>query len=127
MTGQTFYPWRSESGGPGIDQARRLRPPKSENSRPMRAGVDLALDNRILREASGGYFWALHVVAVVWKALTTLLCVSQQEGAMTRQPPVLIISAWSKAACCCGGATLSASCYNGNRERKIGAERSNPQ
>ncbi len=56
VTGHTFYPWRSESGSPGIDQARRLRPPNSEYGRLKRAGAALTLDNRILREASGGYF-----------------------------------------------------------------------
>ncbi len=53
VTGHTFYPWRSDCGGPGLDQARRLRPLKSENSRPQRAAADLTLDNRILWVASG--------------------------------------------------------------------------
>ncbi len=56
VTRHTFYPWRSDCGGPMIDQAGRLRPPKSENSRPKRAGADLTLNNRILRQASGGNF-----------------------------------------------------------------------
>lgn len=55
-TGQTFYRRRCESGGPMNDQAGRLKRLESENSRPTRAGAALTLDNRILREASGGYF-----------------------------------------------------------------------
>lgn len=53
-TGNTFYPWRSDCGGPMIDQAGRLKRLESENSRPKRAASKLTPDNRILREASGG-------------------------------------------------------------------------
>ncbi len=72
-TGQPFYRWRGDCGGPGIDRASRPRPLKSENSRPQRAAAVLTLDNRILREASRGNLWALHVVAGLSTALTTPL------------------------------------------------------
>ena len=109
-TGHTFYPWRSDCGGPGIDQARRLKRLALENSRLEPVAADLAPDNRILAQASGGEFWALHVVAAVSTALATPPKVSQQGGAKMRQPPVLPMSAWTKAASCCGDATLSVLC-----------------
>jgi len=73
VSAHTFYPWRSDCEGPMIDQARRLRPLKSEKSRPKRAGADLTLVNRIPGEASGGNVWAFHVVAAVSTAHTMLL------------------------------------------------------
>ena len=68
VTEQTFYRWRSEYGGLRVDQARRLKRLKRlelENSRLKRAVADLTLDNQILREASEGNLWVLHVVAGV--------------------------------------------------------------
>ena len=63
VTEQTFYRWRSEYGGLRIEQARRFRRLESKNSRLKRAVADLTLDNQILREASEGNSWALHLVA----------------------------------------------------------------
>ena len=65
VTEQTFYRWRSEYGVLRIDQARRLKRLELENSRLKRAVADLTLDNQILREASEGNLWVLHVVASV--------------------------------------------------------------
>lgn len=52
----TFYRWRKEYGGMGVDQARRLKELERENSRLKRAVADLTLDNLILKEASKGNF-----------------------------------------------------------------------
>ena len=52
----TYYRWRKEYGGMGIDQARRLKELERENSRLKRAVADLTLDNLILKEASKGNF-----------------------------------------------------------------------
>ncbi|MFI5323929.1 MAG: IS3 family transposase [Thermodesulfobacteriota bacterium] len=54
VTENTYYRWRKEYGGMGLDQARRLRELERENSRLKRAVADLTLDNLILKEASKG-------------------------------------------------------------------------
>ena len=56
ITEQTFYRWRAEYGGLGVDQARRLKQLETENSRLKRAVAELTLDNQILKEASQGNF-----------------------------------------------------------------------
>ena len=58
---QTFYRWRAEYGGLRVDQARRLKLLKTENSRLKRAMAELTLDNQILqnqilKEAAEGNF-----------------------------------------------------------------------
>ncbi len=52
----TYYRWRKEYGGMGVDQARRLKVLERENIRLKRAVADLTLDNLILKEASEGNF-----------------------------------------------------------------------
>ena len=52
----TYYRWRKEYGGLGMDQARRLKELETENSRLKRAVADLTLDNLILKEVSTGKF-----------------------------------------------------------------------
>ena len=52
----TYYRWRKEYGGMGVDQARRLMELERENSTLKRAVADLTLDNLILKEASKGNF-----------------------------------------------------------------------
>ena len=52
----TYYRWRKEYGGMGVDQARRLKELDRENTRLKRAVADLTLDNQILKEASEGNF-----------------------------------------------------------------------
>jgi len=44
----TYYRWRKVYGGMGVDQARRLKELKRENSRLKTAVTDLTLDNLIL-------------------------------------------------------------------------------
>ena len=56
VTEQTYYRWRREYGGMGVDQARRLKDLEKENQRLRRAVSDLTLDKLILAEASKGNF-----------------------------------------------------------------------
>ena len=56
VTGNTFYRWRKEYGGMGIDQAKRLKELEAENARLKRAVADLTVDNQILKEVSRGKF-----------------------------------------------------------------------
>lgn len=52
----TYYKWRKEYGGMGMEQARRLKELEAENKRLKRAVADLTLDNQILKEVSEGNF-----------------------------------------------------------------------
>ena len=56
VTEQTYYRWRREYGGMGVDQARRLKDLEKENQRLRRAVSDLTLDKLILAEAAKGNF-----------------------------------------------------------------------
>lgn len=56
VTENTYYRWRKEYGGMGLDQAKKLKELERENSRLKRAVADLTLDNLILKEASKGNF-----------------------------------------------------------------------
>lgn len=56
VTVQTYYRWRKEYGGLGVDQARRLKALEKENERLRKAVSDLTLDKMILEEASKGNF-----------------------------------------------------------------------
>jgi transposase-like protein len=56
VTANTFYRWRKEYGGLGLDQARRLKELETENGRLKRAVANLTLDNLILKEVSTGKF-----------------------------------------------------------------------
>ena len=53
---ETYYRWRKEYGGMGMDQARRLKELEQENTRLKRVVADLSLDNLILKEVSTGKF-----------------------------------------------------------------------
>lgn len=52
----TYYKWRKEYGGMGMDQARKLKDLEAENKRLKRAVADLTLDNQILKEVNEGNF-----------------------------------------------------------------------
>ena len=52
----TYYKWRKEYGGMGMDQARKLKELEVENKRLKRAVADLTLDNQILKEVNEGNF-----------------------------------------------------------------------
>lgn len=54
VTEQTYYRWRKEYGGMGVDQARRLKDLEKENQRLRQAVSDLTLDKQILAEAARG-------------------------------------------------------------------------
>jgi transposase-like protein len=56
VTEQTYYRWRREYGGMGVDQARRLKELEKENLRLRKAVSDLTLDKLILAEAAKGNF-----------------------------------------------------------------------
>lgn len=56
VTANTYYRWRKEYGGLGLDQARRLKDLEQENARLKRAVADLTLDNLILKEVSTGKY-----------------------------------------------------------------------
>lgn len=56
VTSNTYYRWRKEYGGLGLDQARRLKDLEQENARLKRVVADLSLDNLILKEVSTGKF-----------------------------------------------------------------------
>jgi putative transposase len=56
VTANTYYRWRKEYGGLGLDQARRLKDLEQENARLKRVVADLSLDNLILKEVSTGKF-----------------------------------------------------------------------
>ena len=49
VTEQTYYRWRREYGGMGVEQARRLKELEKENARLKRLVADLSLDNIILK------------------------------------------------------------------------------
>jgi len=54
VTEQTYYRWRREYGGMGVEQAKRLKDLEKENARLKRLVADLSLDNAILKEAARG-------------------------------------------------------------------------
>ncbi len=56
ISGFTYYRWRKEYGGMGVDQARRLKELEQENARLKKVVADFALDNAILKEAARGNF-----------------------------------------------------------------------
>jgi transposase-like protein len=56
VTEQTYYRWRKDYGGMGIDQAKRLKALESENTRLKKLVADQALDLSILKEVASGNF-----------------------------------------------------------------------
>ena len=55
---QTYYRWRKQYGGMGVDQLKELKRLQQENERLRRAVSDLTLDKLILTEAARGNFCA---------------------------------------------------------------------
>ena len=53
---QTYYRWRRQSGGMGVDQLKELKRLQKENERLRRVVSDLTLDKVILTEAAKGNF-----------------------------------------------------------------------
>ena len=53
---QTYYRWRKQYGGMGVDQLKELKRLQKENEQLRRAVSDLTLDKLILKEAARGNF-----------------------------------------------------------------------
>ena len=53
---QTYYRWRKQYGGMGLDQLKELKRLQKENELLRRAVSDLTLDKLILKEAAKGNF-----------------------------------------------------------------------
>ena len=53
---QTYYRWRKQYGGMGVDQLKELKRLQKENAQLRRAVSDLTLDKLILKEAARGNF-----------------------------------------------------------------------
>ncbi len=53
---QSYYRWRKEYGGIGVDQVKRLKSLESENARLKKLVAEQALDIAILKEVSEGNF-----------------------------------------------------------------------
>lgn len=53
---QTYYRWRKQYGGMGVDQLKELKRLQKENEQLRRAVSDLTIDKLILKEAAGGNF-----------------------------------------------------------------------
>ena len=53
---QTYYRWRKQYGGIGIDQLKELKRLQKENAQLRTAVSDLTLDKLILKEAARGNF-----------------------------------------------------------------------
>ena len=49
---QTYYRWRKQYGGMGVDQLKELKRLQKENDRLRKAVSDLTLDKLILKEAA---------------------------------------------------------------------------
>ena len=53
---QTYYRWRKQFGGMGVDQLKERKRLQKENDRLRKAVSDLTLDKLILKEAARGNF-----------------------------------------------------------------------
>ena len=53
---QTYYRWRKQYGGMGVDQLKELKRLQKENEQLRRAISDLTLDRLILKEAARGNY-----------------------------------------------------------------------
>ena len=53
---QTYYRWRKQYGGIGVDQLKELKRLQKENERLRRAVSDLTLEKLIFKEAARGNF-----------------------------------------------------------------------
>ena len=53
---QTYYRWRKQYGGMGVDQLKELKKLQTETEQLRRAISDLTLDKLILKEAARGNY-----------------------------------------------------------------------
>ena len=56
VSDKTYYRWRKQFGGMGVDQLKELKRLQKENEQLRRAVSDLTLDKLILKEAARGNF-----------------------------------------------------------------------
>ena len=62
-TEQSYYHWRNEYGGLGVDQAKRLKQLETENGRLKKLVADLSLEKQVLQGYSTGKVWLKKLVA----------------------------------------------------------------
>ena len=53
-TEQSYYGWRNEYGGLGVDQAKRLKQLETENGRLKKLVADLSLEKQVLQDIVRG-------------------------------------------------------------------------
>jgi putative transposase len=53
-TEQSYYRWRKEYGGMGVDQAKKLKQLESENNRLKKLVADLSLEKMVLKDIAEG-------------------------------------------------------------------------
>jgi putative transposase len=56
---QSFYRWRKEFGGLGIDQAKRMKDLERENARLKRLVADLSLEKQVLKDVASGNLFSI--------------------------------------------------------------------
>ena len=53
---QTYYRWRKEYGGLKVEQAKRMKALKKENTRLKRLVAELSLEKQVLKDVAEGNF-----------------------------------------------------------------------
>ena len=53
-TDKSYYRWRNEYGGLGVDQAKRLKQLETENGRLKKLVADLSLEKQVLQDIAQG-------------------------------------------------------------------------
>ncbi len=51
---QTYYRWRKDYGGMGVDQAKKLKLLEDENTRLKKLVADLSLEKQVLQDIARG-------------------------------------------------------------------------
>lgn len=51
---QTYYRWRKDYGGMGVDQAKKLKLLEDENARLKKLVADLSLEKQVLQDIARG-------------------------------------------------------------------------
>ena len=54
VTEVTYYRWRKEYGGMGVDQAKKLKQLETENGRLKKLVADLSLEKQVLKDIAEG-------------------------------------------------------------------------
>ena len=89
VTEQTYYRWRREYGGVGIEQARRLKELEKENSQLKQLVAELSLDNAIPKEAARTQLGMRSDSAAISLVMVTSLGVCGQGARLVSQPALL--------------------------------------